>query len=157
MFGFSKKRVLDRMENYHSKLTVMVYLLMKDKEFNGYISSMSDSEIKTFSAALTNFLFGRKTVAEHLDKFDYDKIKSTGYSLLDQDENLQEIIVQSLRVLSTLLSQQSSLLENEDGYEILEKYGKKFPDSPNPESYESLFIKANQWMPDSVLNKLNNG
>ena len=157
MFGFSKKRVLDRMENYHSKLTVMVYLLMKDKEFNGYISSMSDSEIKTFSAALTNFLFGRKTVAEHLDKFDYDKIKSTGYFLLDQDENLQEIIVQSLRVLGTILSQQSSLLENEDGYEILEKYGKKFPDSPNPESYESLFIKANQWMPDSVLNKLNNG
>ena len=102
-------------------------------------------------------MFGRKTVQDHLDKFDYDKIKSTGYSLLEQDERLQEFIVQSLRVLGTLLSEQSSLLENEDGYEILDKYGKKFPDSPNPENYESLFIKANQWMPDSVLNMVNGG
>ena len=34
MFGFSKKRVLDKIENLHSRLTVMVYLLMKDKEYN---------------------------------------------------------------------------------------------------------------------------
>ena len=157
MFGFSKKRVLARMENAHAKLTVMVYLLMKDKDFNGHISSMSESEIKTFGAALTNFLFGRKTVADHLDKFEYDMIKATGYFLLEQDKNLQEIIVQSLRVLSTLLSEQSSLLENEDGYEILEKYGKNFPDSPNPENYESLISNSMNWMPESVLSQINIG
>ena len=128
---------------------------------NQLIDSLEEHEIYLDSATIIAQTGWRtdelKAALATLDKFDYDKIKSTGYSLLDQDENLQEIIVQSLRVLSTLLSQQSSLLENEDGYEILEKYGKKFPDSPNPESYESLFIKANEWMPDSVLNMLNNG
>lgn len=162
MFGFSKKRVMKRMEAAHIKLTVLVYSLLKDKilknkEYNSHLVDLSESDSKNFVGALTNFLFGRATNQEHLDKFGYEKIKSTGYALLEDDSNLQEIIVQSLRVFSTLLSVESSLLPNDDGYEILEKYGKKFPDSPNPDSYESLITKSYQWMPESVLSELNIG
>ena len=90
---------------------------------------------------MINYLIETK---EQLDKFKSREIESIAFQLINKDQNLKELVVQSMRVYSIILYDEVGTHINTD---IVEKYGHEFPDAPDPSSYKSLIDRLDDWMP----------
>ena len=155
MFGFSKKRDFERMEATFIKFQTLVFLLLKDEKYNPHLSGLKDDERKIFIGALTNYLFATKRRKEHLEKFEYDQISDAGDDLLKNNDELCEIIVQSVKVKQLItkkhpeedifVGQYSAFLMLRDDYW----------EKPTPDNYDALLYKAYKWLPKSVLSQVN--
>jgi hypothetical protein len=96
---------------------------------------LGDEEVNKIASAVTNFLFGHKVNPIHKD-MDFKKINNEAIFWFEKDTLLQELVVQSLRVMTRIQSiKNSPLIQNEY---ILSTYGKQFPVAPNPDSYMQL-------------------
>tara|TARA_B100000787_G_C16045280_1_gene228778 strand:- start:189 stop:662 length:474 start_codon:yes stop_codon:yes gene_type:complete len=155
MFGFSKKKDFERMEATFIKFQALVFLLLKDEKYNPHLSGLKVDERKIFIGALTNYLFATKARKEHLEKFEYGEISKAGDNLLENNYQLCEIIVQSVKVklLTTKKHPEEDLLVGIYSSFLMirdENFVK-----PTPDNYDALLYKANQWLPKSVLSQIN--
>jgi len=149
MFGFGKKKLLRKMDGLASVAQMTIYLSQKE-ENEGTMDSESAS---LFAAAVSNYLFGKSPDQHHIDQFTLEKIELTGNQLIENNTSIRELVVQSLRVLSTV-----SIYAGKDeiGMVILSTYGKGYPQTPNPESYAELVEETIQSMSPYVQQSLAN-
>jgi len=147
MFGFGKKKLLRKMDGFASVAQMSVYLSLKEENEK----TMDSENAGLFAAAVSNYLFGKSADQKHVEQFKLEKIKSTGNQLIKGNKFIRELIVQSLRVLSTV---SSTIGKEAVGMDILSVYGKEFPDSPTPESYAELIGEAIQGMSPYVQQSL---
>ena len=111
--------------------------------------------MEIFVAALTNYLFATKRRKEHLEKFEYDEIKDAGQALLDNNDELCEIIVESVKVKELITKKHPE----EDIFVGIYSAFLMLRDenfvNPTPDNYDALLYKAYQWLPKSVLSQVN--
>mgnify|MGYP001164979981 CR=1 FL=1 len=146
MFGFGKKSLIERMNFLYQKSQLAVYTYAKSKKCRVGGQILEGDEIGHMAAAISNFLCGHSHKQMHLDKFKSREIESIAYQLINKDQNLKELVVQSMRVYSIILYEEAGTHINTD---ILDKYGHEFPDAPDPSSYKSLIDRLDDWMPPS--------
>ena len=145
MFGFGKQRVFEKMGDLYQKSQIAMYSFLKSKRYKVKGSMLEGEDRALMAAAVTNFMLGREAVQMHLDKFDIEEIESIGQQLIEENQNLKELVVQSMRVYLVLYHEGLMDIPIEMG--IIEEYGHEFPDSPSPGSYESLLNRLDDWMP----------
>jgi hypothetical protein len=149
MFGFGKKRVLERMGHSYQKSQLAIFGYLKEKKYKVRGSILEGEKKMNMAAAIANFMFGQEPVQIHLDEFDIKEIESIGYQLIDKNHNLKELVVQSMRVYLILWNQ--GVMDTPIDIDIIEKYGSEFPDAPSPSSYEALLDKLDDWVPPPTL------
>jgi len=149
MFGFGKRRVFERMSGSYQKAQLAIYSFLKSKQYKVKDNIIEGEDKMLMAAAITNFMLGREAVQMHLDEFDIEEIESIGYQLIDKNQNLKELVVQSMRVYLILFTE--GVMDIPIGMDIIEKYGSEFPDAPSPSSYEALLGKLDDWVPPPTL------
>ena len=112
---------------------------------------MDSNDVVLFAAAISNYFFGKTADPRHIEQFTLEKIKTTGNQIITNNNNIRKLVVQSLRVLSTIAYAQG---KEEVGMDILSTYGKEFPDSPNPDSYLTVIHESIQAMSPTVQESL---
>lgn len=147
MFGFGKKKLLHKMDGLASMAQMAVYLSQNEE----YGKTMDSEDALLFAAAVSNYLFGKSPDQRHIDQFTLETIESAGNQLIEHDTNMRELVVQSLRVLSTV---SFAVGKDEVGMGILSVYGKEYPQSPDPGSYAELIQKSIQGMSSFVQQSL---
>lgn len=147
MFGFGKKKLLRKMDGLASVAQMAVYLSLKEDNEK----SMDSSDASLFAAAISNYLFGKTADPGHVEQFTLERIKSEGNQTITNNISIRKLVVQSLRVLSTIAYAQGKEVV---GMDILSTYGKEFPDSPNPDSYLSVIQESIQAMSSTVQESL---
>lgn len=147
MFGFGKKRLLRKMDGLSSVAQMAIYLSLKEKNEK----VMDGESALLFAAAVSNYLFGKSANQRHIEQFTLEKIESTGNQLIKDNKSIRELVVQSLRVVSTV-----SVAAGKEavGMNILSVYGREFPQSPDPGSYAELVHKSIKGMSPSVQQSL---
>lgn len=138
----SKKKVTGLM----SALSNVSKLIMWNNFFSYYKEKLKiDDESSGFhAAAATNYLFGEKGADMH-KTLNMKEIENDAIEYIKQNQNIKELLVQSIRVIHTLNMQKNKEI-NLDGFEILSVFGVEFPESPRMECYFQLI--------DRELNKL---
>lgn len=154
MFGFSKKRDFERMEATFIKFQTLVFLFLKDEKYNPHLSGLKDDERKIFIGALTNYLFATKARKEHLEKFEYDEIRDAGDDLLENNYELCEIIVQSVKVKLLITKKHPEEDLRAGNYSAFLMLRDENFIKPTPDNYDALLYKAYQWLPKSVLSQI---
>jgi len=149
MFGFGKKKLLRKMDGHASVAQMAVYLSLKEDNQK----SMSSNDASLFAAAISNYLFGKTADPRHIEQFSLEQIKTTGNQIITNDGNMRKLVVQSLRVLSII---SFAIGKEEVGMEILSTYGKEYPDTPNPDSYQALVQESIRAMSPSVQESISN-
>jgi ADP-dependent phosphofructokinase/glucokinase len=141
MFGFGKKEMAKKLETLIEFAMVKVFGFCKTKQFKvkGELLNVDDNNF--FAAAVTNYFFTLQHKKEHLEKFNSKEIESVGLQLLEMNENLREVIVQSQKAVY-IVNYGWDVDTFPELTEILSKYGEEFPKVPNPASYEFLI---NTW------------
>jgi hypothetical protein len=117
------------------------YILYKENITPQILDKLIKSEINDERymriVAATNYLFARGINPMHSKMFSTLDIQNYAYQLLNTDNNLCELVVQSDR-LTQLLYFHKTNTQMSNGLDILAKYGQMFPVSPNPDSYHLL-------------------
>lgn len=149
MFGFGKQRVFEKMGDLYQKSQLAIYSFLKSKQYRVKGSMLEGEDKMLMAAAVTNFMLGREVAQMHLDKFDIEEIESIGRQLIDKNQNLKELVVQSLRVYLILFNE--GLMDIHVSMNIIEEYGKEFPNAPSPSSYEALLDRLDEWVPPPTV------
>lgn len=85
------------MDGLASVAQMAVYLSLKeDNEKN-----MDSINAVLFAAAVSNYLFSKTADPRHIKQFTFVKIKAIGNQII-KNNNIRKLVVQSLRVLSTI-------------------------------------------------------
>jgi hypothetical protein len=90
---------------------------------------------KILSAAVTNWFFGEECHPDHAGI--QSLTRENGLELLEADQPLAELVVQSLRMRATLMYSAGTPPDVHD-HEILAKFGRRFPAAPTPDSFKDL-------------------
>ncbi|MCP5306785.1 MAG: hypothetical protein H6953_15175 [Chromatiaceae bacterium] len=139
MFGFGKKKRLRKMDGLSSLAQMAVYLSQKEKNE----ASMESEKASLFAAAVSNYLFGRSMDEIHIAQFGIDEIEAAGNELIRSDSGIRKLVVQSLRVISTI-----SIAAGKEavGSNILSVYGGEYPESPDPGTFSDIVQSSIQGM-----------
>ena len=143
MFVFGKNKLLRKMEALVSVAQMAVYLSLLEEN-----KKSMDGEVATkFSAAVANYLFGKGADQRHIEEFTIKVIESTGNNVIKINERVRELVIQSLRVISTVYVEAG---KEEVGLAILSTYGNEYPQPPDPISYPELVQASIQGMSPNV-------
>lgn len=151
MLKFDKESLIRKMDGYTSVAQVAIFQSLKED----YEKNMGSYDTTLFAAAVANYLFGRTADPDHVEQFTLVKIRAAGNQILADNHSIRKLVVQSLRVLSTITI---AIGKGEIDTEILSIYGIEFPDAPDPSSYLALINESIQAMSPSVqesISKLN--
>ena len=100
------------------------------------VTPFEEAQANLTTSAAVNFLFGESANPLH-NALDLPKIHAEAIDLLERNDSLRELIVQSLRV-STKLDFLKGEPVAEQKISILSMFGKEYPIAPTPDSYERL-------------------
>jgi len=143
MFGWlknvSQNRLLKTMDglSYLANLTTAYKINSLLKSSGNY---STDEELSKVMAIRTNYLFG-KDLSESHTSLDVKAEFNSAIDWLANDGLFRELVVQSLRVMSTTKMAKSGepIVIGED---ILTTYGYLYPDNLSPDEYKTLVFKA---------------
>jgi hypothetical protein len=142
MFGWFKKRTMERMGTLFSQSQMTTSLgLMKYYGFDEAQSEAEKNERAARAAAGANYLFGTAPSPMHLQQFNIPEIEAEACEWLRNNPVFRELVVQSLRVATTINSEASRTVSIV-GEKLLETFGREFPNAPDPTSYEQLVNEA---------------
>lgn len=142
MFGWFKNRLVKRMKNLANVAQLITGMTLLKHYRVGEIADEDDQKVRAARAsAIANYFFGKTSDPIHTRGFDLPALYEEGHQWLQQNEPFRELVVQSLRVLSTVEYERSGNA-TVVGEELLVKFGREFPSSPSPETYEALIEKA---------------
>ena len=143
MFGWLKKasqdRVLKTMDAlaYLANLTTAYRINLLLKSSGNY---SNEEELTKVMAIRTNYLFGKDLSDSH-SSLDVKAEYNSAIDWLANDGLFRELVIQSLRVMSTSKMAKSGtpiVL----GDEIIKTYGYLYTEAPNPDNYKILVFKA---------------
>jgi len=100
-------------------------------------------------AALANYLFGKPPSDVHQQTLDMEAAYDEAREELENDRPLRELVVQSLRVASTIEFAKTSKSKF-PGADILDMFGGEIPEAPTPDSYQTLLDNFIAAMPPSI-------
>lgn len=122
------------MNELHNQAMLVIY------QYVNSINKLSFDKDRSslLSAAITNYLSGKEIQEIQLSEFDEEEITRKAVELIKGNHHLQELSVQSIRVL---LAIHHGVGREVRVHEILEQFGNSFPNSPTPESFKSLIIE----------------
>ncbi len=147
MFGWFKKRLLSKMNTlaYMARVVTALAALEHVRVKSTGLNRDADKEAMK-AAAMTNYLFGETPAEMHRQQLDLQAEHEAAIAWLQQDPTLQELVVQSLRVMTTANygSGKGASLVGED---ILALLGPAYPQAPEPETYEALVKRAIKALP----------
>jgi len=150
MFGSRKKRLLEKMQGLHQVAGTCVFLRCESE----LLSSYGREEASAQSAAILASLFGRLHNPELDNLVDMDQMRDTAAKKLAEDPELQELVVQTLRVEGTLAAEGRHPPLTAAAESLLETHGARFPHAPTPQSYDALVESAVRDLPDDARTKL---
>ena len=150
MFGWFKKRVLAKMNTLAYVANMTTYLAALERVRSKSTAALRDSESEAMkAAAMTNYLFGKAPSDMHTTQLDLGSEHRAAVAWLQEDSMIRELIVQSLRVMTTTAhggGKGASIV----GEEILSRFGATYPQAPDPASYEALVMRAVQTLPTTA-------
>lgn len=145
MFGFIKKLFsgnTKRLANYGDGLAqvaqITLYMVLMEQLSNQNSNKDKDT-IRQAASSWANYLFGRPPSAQHKN-LDLDTEHAKAIRWLDNaGASYQKLVVQGLRIMATTNYARTGTAKPK-GMEILERYGKNFPDSPDLDSYAASLV-----------------
>ena len=158
MFAWFNKLSQDRLLKTMDALSYLANLTTAYK-INSLLKSSGnysdEEELTRIMAVRTNYLFGKDLSDSH-SSLDVKAEFNSAIDWLANDGLFRELIIQSLRVMSTSKMAKSGkpiVL----GEEIIKTYGYLYPEAPNPDNYKILVFKAIESLPtmdkNDILNK----
>jgi hypothetical protein len=134
------------------RLVTIAQLAVSVKLINdyGFQETSSDDErnaVVAKAAATTNYLFGKSPSPMHAH-LDLAAEHAAAREWLKKNSPMCELVVQSLRVANVIGWGTSGTLP-EIGMELLEAFGKEYPDSPSVDTYEALVRRFVAALPPS--------
>jgi hypothetical protein len=131
-----KKRVCTEAMHNVQIAKLAIYLLVFH-HIQNESHGLTKDQVAKRGAAWSNFLFGEQDSDIHHElNLAYEKAKAVEW-LNNSSDDIQELVVQSLRVKATAIS---ALTGNVVVYgePLLKAFGKRIPNAPNPESFNRL-------------------
>lgn len=141
----SEERVLGKMEELYQFSIVNVFNILKGKGFkvNGEVLDEEDNGL--WAEAVGNYIFCLDFNKEHLKKISSEDIQIVGRQLLEENNNLRELVVQSLRVWSVIMYTRTG--DTDDSiFCFLGDYGHEFEEMVDPSSYKLLTLEKIELM-----------
>lgn len=141
----SKKRVVGNMSNWANGAKAITYMQFVDDWDNrrlpsdltfGIAQGMNKEDLTKTAAAVANHLFGESPSEMHLS-LNLPTVHADALRWLNLDEGRKEMVVQAIRVFQVVEFSATGQSSGK-GIEILQKYGKEFPASPDPESFHEV-------------------
>ncbi|BBO99353.1 hypothetical protein [Sulfuriferula nivalis] len=145
MFSFIKKLFsgnVKRLANYGDGLAqvaqITLYMILMEQLSNQNSNKDKDA-IRSVASSWSNYLFGRPPSDQHKN-LDLDAEHAKAIRWLDNEgAPYQKLVIQGLRIIATANYARSGTAKS-IGIEILERYGKNFPDSPDLDSYGASLV-----------------
>jgi hypothetical protein len=158
MFGWLIKRTTKLMGALLNRSQMAIGLgMMKYYGFDEAQSEAEKNESAARGAAGANYLFGMAPSPKHSEQFNMLEIEAEACEWLRNNPVFRELVVQSLRVATTINSEASGTASIV-GEKLLETFGREFPNAPDPTSYEELINKAILLLPStfqqSILSRM---
>lgn len=148
MIQWFEKQLISKMErlNHAAQMIVFVHILDQFELEASLLAQLGLKGIEPnkveplrgfYAAAIANYLFGKQAAEQHKEIFDLGKIEKIAIQWLRRENDFQELVVQSVRV-SYAIGYAKNQIEELSLHQVLAEFGKKFPEAPNPASYEKL-------------------
>ncbi len=157
MFSFFRKskrleKMFQKLDGLQRLAQLTVILTLQDE----FAQEMDKTEAMTWAVAIVNDLFGNPASKISTARLDMDEVSRCANALLENKLDYRELVVQSLRVLTTVHFGRNKQFPNTyNKYErILSRYGGEFPEIPNPEVYRKLIIRTFKSCPLHIQERL---
>lgn len=129
-------------------------MLLNDLGMDQASTELERERVAIRAEAQASLLFDKLLVYEH-QQLEVDRERAEALAWMERWPVFQELIVQTLRVDNTLeYARTGQAPEPIIGATVLERYGRQFPDAPDPESYPALLSKAIHSMPAQLQAKV---
>lgn len=124
--------------------------LAEDYGLNKAPSEDKQNAVIQKAAAAANYLFGKSPNPIHAH-LDLATEHATAREWLQKNSAMRELVVQSLRVTRVVDWGRSGFIPEmgEMGMDLLEAFGKEYPDSPGADTYEALVRRVVATLPPS--------
>ncbi len=131
--------MFQKLDSLQRLAQLTVTLTLQDE----FAQEMDKTEAMTWAVALVNDLFGNPASKVSIASLDMDEVSRCATTLLESKIDYRELVVQSLRVLTTVyFGRNKQFPDTYSKYEhILNRYGGEFPEIPNPEVYRKLVVR----------------
>lgn len=96
--------------------------------------SADDGRERKYAAAVSNRLFANPSRLDDDEMFDPEEIEATAHAILEHDERVREVVVQSLR----MMNRESGGRHPAIGEDVLHRFGDEYPESPDARSFQQL-------------------
>lgn len=146
LFKKNEKRVTADMDNLYN-CSIMIIALLITRRNN--IDNMEVAGRK--AAASTNYLFGNSI--DIYSPKEIEEAKSYAIKLISDDFSILELVIQSLRIKSMIIFSKGENPEHL-GMELLEKFGAKVPNKPDPDNHRKLLKTLIEKQPESLQQDL---
>lgn len=152
VFKGSKRRVISRMNALVDGAKLTAFIMLENDLGNsqtiddfGFDRSTGDDDEKLtqIAAASVNYWFGEVPCEFHKD-LDLRQIHAASMRWLRRNDDVRELVVQAMRVLSLLRIEKTGEASDLHTLHVLKAFGKEYPDSPDPQSFEVLIQREMQ-------------
>src|ERR1700732_588812 len=114
-------------------------------------STSQQEELYERAAAAANYLFGNSAIPTQA-QLDLVAEHAKAREWLKRNQNIRELVVQSLRV-ANVIGWAESGIRPETGMELLETFGREFPESPQLNAYRALVRQIVVALPQSDVQR----
>ena len=144
--------MFQKLDSLQNLAQLSVLLTLQDE----FAQEMDKTEAMTWAVAIVNDLFGNPTSKISTASLDMDEVSRCANALLENKLEYRELVVQSLRVLTTVhFGRNKQLPDTYSKYErILSRYGGEFPEIPRPEVYKKLVVRIFKSCPLHIQERL---
>ena len=157
MFSFfsktkRKEKLFQELDALQSTAQLSVILALQYE----FTSAMDKEDAMLWAVAIVNDLFGNPVSQVSVNQLDMNEVRRCADSLLNERPDYQELVVQSLRVRTTVYFGRNRRHPDTYGqYErILSLYGGEFPEIPKPDVYRSLVRRTIKSLPSHIQERL---
>jgi len=91
------KTIFERMLDSYQKAQRTIYFFLKTRRYKVRGDTLEGENKILMDDAIANFMFGYDAEQVHLDKFDIGDIESIGYQLIEKNQNLKNLVLESMR------------------------------------------------------------
>lgn len=150
MFGWLKNRLLKRMQGLTEMALLATYMALSNSIEDGESKPEAERQFNsTKAAAQANFLFDRSVCEAHEAQLDLSTEHTMALRWVAKQPTFCELVVQSLRSINVIAhAQNPSRSPRIIGQEVLENFGKRYPEVLSPEAYEALLMRAIEALPE---------
>ena len=114
------KTIFERMLDSYQKAQRTIYFFLKTRRYKVRGDTLEGENKILMDDAIANFMFGYDAEQVHLDKFDIGDIESIGYQLIEKNQNLKNLVLESMRM--HILLHEIELVKTSIHEDIIDKY-----------------------------------